>query len=166
VLAAAAKADFFVARGACFRRHERRFVVFARVAQQRRLSADDAVGIEVAAAADQALIRRAAVGRARVVPFGDVAAHLTLRARQQLDGRFAMSPELLLRVWVLGRGNLCNQTGLDAAHSGKTLGVVTTVGLVTGALGLGTATYLFLSAPAPTENTRSGAYLVGIRAKW
>ena len=60
----------------------------------------------------------------------------------------------------------CNQAGLDAAHSGKTLGVVTTVGLVTGALGLGTATYLFLSAPSPAESSRSGAYLVGIRAKW
>ncbi|MES1176523.1 MAG: hypothetical protein ABUL62_19525 [Myxococcales bacterium] len=63
-------------------------------------------------------------------------------------------------------GKLCNQAGVDAAHSGKTLGVVTTVGLVTGALGLGAATYLLLSAPAPTENARSGAYLVGIRATW
>jgi hypothetical protein len=63
-------------------------------------------------------------------------------------------------------GKLCNQAGLDAARSGKTLGVVSTVGLVTGALGLGTATYLCLSPPAPTENARSGAYWVGIRAKW
>ncbi len=62
--------------------------------------------------------------------------------------------------------HLCNQAGYDAAQSGKTLGVLTTVGLVSGALGLGTATYLFLSAPTPTEKSHSGAYLLGIRAKW
>jgi hypothetical protein len=62
-------------------------------------------------------------------------------------------------------GKMCSQAGVDAASSGKTFGVVTTVGLVTGALGLGTAGYLFLSAPA-AENPRAGAYLVGIRAKW
>jgi hypothetical protein len=60
----------------------------------------------------------------------------------------------------------CNQAGLDAAESGKTLGVVTTVGLLTGAVGLGAATYLFLSAPALTEKSHSGAYVLGIRAKW
>jgi hypothetical protein len=60
----------------------------------------------------------------------------------------------------------CNQPGHDAAESGKTWGVVSTVGLLTGALGLGAATYLFLSAPAPSESARSGAYTLGIRAKW
>jgi hypothetical protein len=59
----------------------------------------------------------------------------------------------------------CSQAGIDAVNSGKTFGVITTVGLVAGALGLGTATYLFLSAPV-AENPRSSAYLVGIRAKW
>jgi hypothetical protein len=59
----------------------------------------------------------------------------------------------------------CSQAGIDAANSGKTFGVVTTVGFVAGALGLGTATYLFLSAPA-AENPRSSAYLLGIRARW
>ncbi|HEY4104023.1 MAG TPA: hypothetical protein VGM44_09030 [Polyangiaceae bacterium] len=63
-------------------------------------------------------------------------------------------------------GKACSQAGLDAANSGKTLGVVTTVGLVTGAVGLGAATYLFVSAPAPGESTRSSAYLVGLRTKW
>lgn len=62
--------------------------------------------------------------------------------------------------------DVCNQAGYDAAQSGKTLGVVTTVGLITGALGLGSATYLFLSAPGPTEKSHSGAYVVGIRARW
>lgn len=62
--------------------------------------------------------------------------------------------------------HVCNQTGYDAAQSGKTLGVVTTVGLVTGAVGLGGATYLFLSAPPPAEKSHSGAYLLGIRGKW
>ena len=64
------------------------------------------------------------------------------------------------------KAHLCNQTGLDAAREGKTLGIVTTVGLVTGALGLGAASYLFLTTPAPNENARASAYLVGIRAKW
>ena len=64
------------------------------------------------------------------------------------------------------RDHVCNQTGKDAAESGKTLGVVSTVGFIAGALGLGTATYLFVSAPAPTENAHSGAYALGIRATW
>jgi len=64
------------------------------------------------------------------------------------------------------QGHVCDQTGLDASRSGKALGVVTTVGFVTAALGLGTASYLFLSTPAPTERAQSGAYSVGIRAKW
>src|SRR5450432_1302781 len=60
---------------------------------------------------------------------------------------------------------VCSQAGIDAVHSGKTFGVITTVGFVAGALGLGTATYLFLSAPG-AEITRSSGYLVGVRAKW
>ncbi|HEX6764550.1 MAG TPA: PEGA domain-containing protein [Polyangiaceae bacterium] len=40
----------------------------------------------------------------------------------------------------------CNQEGLDAAERGKTLGVVTTVALAGGAVGLGVGTYLVLSA--------------------
>jgi hypothetical protein len=39
----------------------------------------------------------------------------------------------------------CSQAGLDAARSGKTLGVVTTVALATGVVGLGAGTYLVLS---------------------
>ncbi len=62
-------------------------------------------------------------------------------------------------------GKMCSQAGFDAAQSGKTYGLVTSIGLVTGAVGLGAATYLFLSAPSP-ENPRSGAYVVGFRAKW
>jgi len=62
--------------------------------------------------------------------------------------------------------HVCNQLGYDAAQSGKTLGVVTTVGLITGAVGLGGATYLFLSAPSPSEKSHSSAYALGIRAKW
>jgi len=64
------------------------------------------------------------------------------------------------------REHVCDQTGLDASRTGKTLGLVTTLGFVAGGLGLGAAGYLFLSAPAPTESARSGEYSVGIRAKW
>ena len=45
----------------------------------------------------------------------------------------------------------CNQEGLDAAERGKTLGVVTTVALAAGAVGLGVGTYLVLSA-GPTSD--------------
>ena len=62
--------------------------------------------------------------------------------------------------------HVCSRVGYDAAQSGKSLGVVTTVGLITGALGLGASTYLFLSAPASSESSHSSAYSVGIRAKW
>jgi hypothetical protein len=41
----------------------------------------------------------------------------------------------------------CNQEGFDAAESGRTLGVVTTAGLVVGALGLASGAYLILSSP-------------------
>jgi len=63
-------------------------------------------------------------------------------------------------------GKECSQAGLDAANAGKTLGVVTTVGLITGAVGIGAATYLFVSAPSPSESTRSSGYLVGVRSAW
>jgi len=58
----------------------------------------------------------------------------------------------------------CNQTGLDAADSGKTLGLVTTVALATGAVGLGTGAVLVLSAgheSRPNAGLRSGVMLRG-----
>jgi hypothetical protein len=63
-------------------------------------------------------------------------------------------------------GKQCSQAGVDAANAGKTLGVITTVGLITGVVGLGAASYLFVSVPSPTESAHSSAYLVGLRAKW
>jgi len=63
-------------------------------------------------------------------------------------------------------GKQCSQAGVDAANAGKTLGVITTVGLVTGVVALGAASYLFVSVPSPTESAHSSAYLVGLRAKW
>jgi hypothetical protein len=59
----------------------------------------------------------------------------------------------------------CTKTGLDAVDAGKTFGVISTVGFIAGGLGLGAATYLFLSAPV-AESSRSSAYLIGFRAKW
>lgn len=40
----------------------------------------------------------------------------------------------------------CDAEGLRATKSGKTLGIVTTAGLITGAVGIGTGAYLILSA--------------------
>jgi hypothetical protein len=62
--------------------------------------------------------------------------------------------------------HVCNQKGYDAAQAGKTYAAVTTGGLIIGAIGLGGATYFFLSAPSPSEKSHSGAYTLGIRAKW
>jgi hypothetical protein len=45
----------------------------------------------------------------------------------------------------------CNARGLEAADAGKTLGVLTTVALATGAVALGAGTYLLLSA-APNDD--------------
>jgi hypothetical protein len=41
----------------------------------------------------------------------------------------------------------CNTEGFDAAESGRTLGIVTTAGLVVGALGVASGAYLILSSP-------------------
>lgn len=52
----------------------------------------------------------------------------------------------------------CNAEGLDAAERGKTMGIVTTVGLVTGAVGLGAGTYLIVSAaPSTDPETRAAS---------
>jgi hypothetical protein len=50
----------------------------------------------------------------------------------------------------------CDDEGLAATRSGKTLGIVTTAGLVTGVVGVGAGTYLILSAASrETPNTAS-----------
>ena len=57
----------------------------------------------------------------------------------------------------------CNQRGLDAAAAGETLGMVTTIALAAGAVGLGAGTYLVLSA-APSDAhgaSTAGATLFG-----
>jgi hypothetical protein len=59
----------------------------------------------------------------------------------------------------------CNQEGLDAAEHGKTFGVITTVGLVTGAIGLGAGTYLILSA-APSTSPETRAATVSLAGKF
>jgi hypothetical protein len=46
---------------------------------------------------------------------------------------------------------LCDDEGLAAAESGKTFGIVTTVGFVTGVVGVGAGTYLILSAGSSGE---------------
>ncbi len=50
----------------------------------------------------------------------------------------------------------CDQEGLDAADAGKTLGMVTTIGLITGAVGVGAGTYLILSAGS-SESPRAAS---------
>lgn len=55
----------------------------------------------------------------------------------------------------------CDEEGLDATKSGKTLGLVTTVGLVTGVVGVGAGTYLILSAGSPSDRTAASITLSG-----
>ncbi|HVJ18617.1 MAG TPA: hypothetical protein VM686_24520, partial [Polyangiaceae bacterium] len=58
----------------------------------------------------------------------------------------------------------CTPEGLDASESGKTYGIVTTVGLAVGAVGLGVGSYLVLSAtPASDERGPSARALIGGR---
>lgn len=54
----------------------------------------------------------------------------------------------------------CGPEGVDAAESGKTFGVVTTVGLAVGALGLGVGSYLVLSAGPEREGHGASARAV------
>lgn len=55
----------------------------------------------------------------------------------------------------------CDDTGMAATRAGKTLGAVTTVGLVTGAIGLGAGTYLLLSAGSANTKSAASVALVG-----
>lgn len=56
----------------------------------------------------------------------------------------------------------CDAEGLAATRSGKTLGIVTTVGLVTGVVGVGAGTYLILSAGSPRD-AKAASFSVGAR---
>ncbi|MEO5730130.1 MAG: hypothetical protein ABI134_24865 [Byssovorax sp.] len=54
----------------------------------------------------------------------------------------------------------CDQTGLDAAGSAKTLGLVSTIGFAAGLAGVVTATVLLLTEPKPAKPT------TGARGPW
>jgi hypothetical protein len=55
----------------------------------------------------------------------------------------------------------CDDEGLDATNSGKTWGVITTVGLVTGAVGVGAGAYLVLSAGSSDDRAAASVALSG-----
>jgi hypothetical protein len=55
----------------------------------------------------------------------------------------------------------CDDEGIDATQSGKTLGVVTTVGLVSGVVGLGAGAYLILSAGPSNDGSAASVTWVG-----
>jgi hypothetical protein len=77
------------------------------------------------------------IGAAGLV-VGGVAGILTIAHKSTVDSECDVSKH-------------CTQTGYDAAQSGKTLGLVTTTGLLIGAVGLGTGAYLLLSSKGTTE---------------
>jgi len=54
----------------------------------------------------------------------------------------------------------CNQEGLDAVDSGKTLKVVSTVGFVTGVVGLGAGAYFLFTAGPSKDGTVSASAMV------
>lgn len=55
----------------------------------------------------------------------------------------------------------CDAEGLDASESGRALGIVTTVGLVTGVVGVGAGTYLILSAGSREDSRAASVSLSG-----
>jgi hypothetical protein len=55
----------------------------------------------------------------------------------------------------------CDDEGLEATSSGKTWGMITTVGLVTGAVGVGAGTYLVLSAGSRDDRAAARVTLAG-----
>ena len=55
----------------------------------------------------------------------------------------------------------CDDEGLEATSRGKTWGVITTVGLVTGAVGVGAGTYLLLSAGSGDDRAAASVALSG-----
>nr|HMR05253.1 hypothetical protein [Polyangiaceae bacterium] len=59
------------------------------------------------------------------------------------------------------RGVQCDQTGLDAADSASTLGLISTVGFGIGAVGLGAATVLLLTGKTPANTAGLGATVSG-----
>src|SRR6185369_1870542 len=111
---AAAKADFFVARGTRLGCGKRR-AVDVRIAQERGRAADALVGVEVAAPADQALIAGSRICGARVFPLGDVAAHviqaavptftISVRHSQRVNGG-VVEPDALLAAIHVAIGQL------------------------------------------------------------
>jgi hypothetical protein len=65
----------------------------------------------------------------------------------------------------------CNPVGYDAAQSGKTLGVVTTAGLLVGAVGVGVGAYLLLRGddargPSVTARVSPDGATVAFRTNW
>jgi hypothetical protein len=68
--------------------------------------------------------------------------------------------------------NTCNQDGLDAAETGKTFGVLTTIGLAAGAVGVGAGLVLILTADSGGESVAlrgrpvAGGAALDLRAKF
>jgi hypothetical protein len=60
-----------------------------------------------------------------------------------------------------GATKLCDDEGYQASKSGKTLGIVTTAGLLTGAIGVGTGAFLILHASTPGDPRASSISLQG-----
>jgi hypothetical protein len=65
-------------------------------------------------------------------------------------------------------GKECSPRGMEAVHSGKTLGLISGIGFAVGVAGLGSATYVFLSQGGAqnTPTSDSNAYALGLRGTW
>jgi tetratricopeptide (TPR) repeat protein len=114
---------------------------------------DEAVPTFVEAAPDNG--RREREARAstwRTVGYGAGAAGLASLWVGSITGFLALDRESL-RSKNCNAENVCNQTGYDAAQSGKTLATVSTVTVVAGGLALGVGAYLVLSNRAGSTQT-------------
>jgi hypothetical protein len=96
--------------------------------------------------------REAQASTWRTVGWGAGAAGLASLWVGSVTGLFALDRESI-RSKNCTADNVCNQTGVDAASSGRTLATVSTVTMIAGGVALGVGAYLVLSNRAGAPQT-------------
>jgi hypothetical protein len=81
-----------------------------------------------------------------------------------ITGIIGLNAQALGNADCSDRTRTCSQDGHDANQRAKTMAVVSSVGLVVGALGAGTATYLFVTAAPSTSATQAAMF--ALRGTW
>jgi hypothetical protein len=76
-------------------------------------------------------------------------------------GGLVIGKKSIVRDHCDAKGRTCDQTGLDAASSGKTLSTVSTVTFIVGAAATGVGAYFVLTSKKSPRTTVGGAALPG-----